>query len=67
MIRSANLASSTHEGGGKWARQEVPEHPGGDDHEDKRNEKSSIEANNQGGEEEAVMALPVPSPPPTVI
>ena len=73
LTRSMNLASLTHGGDGKQARQEVPERPSGDDHEDKGDEKSSSEANNQGEEEEAVM-MPsvactpaVPSLPPTIV
>ena len=51
-----NLVSSSHEGDGKQAGQEVPERPSDDDHKDKGVKKTSSEANNQGVEEEAVKA-----------
>ena len=42
-----NLVSSSHGGNGKQTGQEVPECPSDEDHKDKGDEKSSIEANDQ--------------------
>ena len=73
LTRSPNFASSSSVGDGKQVRQEVPEHPDGEDHAEDEDKKSSSEAKDPKVEDVSKTvplekcALAAPSPPPMVV
>ena len=61
-----NLASSSHGGKGKQARQEVSECPDSDDYDEDEDKKSSSETNEQKEEDKIAMAPPARNTPATL-